>query len=132
MGETTFLIKAKTKEGFEINFAGVFPDDFDMLYGRLNDPDFGYTPASAPQATVNFAGAVSHSGATGPLACQFCGNDVDPVKFGKIDQTAQEVATGRATKMGKMGKTAAPVCAKCWKQAGHAAAWDAFYKQSQG
>jgi len=126
---TTFLVKAKTKEGFEIHFSGDFPDDFDLLYDRLIDSDFGYSPlatVAVPKGAVVMAATPN-----GELACQFCGSEVEPVKFGKIDQTAAQVAAGRAAKMGKMGKTAAPVCGKCWKQGGHTAAWDEFYKNSQ-
>lgn len=128
----TFLIKARTKDGFEVHFAGDYPSEFDLIYhGMVADADFGFTPLGAAVVQTFPAQSSAQSSGGNPLACQFCGKDVEPVKFGKIDQTAQEVATGRATKMGKLGRTPAPVCGKCWKQGGHAAAWDEHYKNSQ-
>ena len=56
---------------------------------------------------------------TGAGSCQFCGSEVEGIRLKDgTSYTAQQIATGRAEKMGKLGLTPSPVCGDCWKSRG--------------
>lgn len=140
MAPITISIKGWDDQGYETTFSTTVEEldekgtaEYHFLQtcvgiAKIEPNPKGGVPAPAP------SGGQTGGGFSPDLACQFCANEVKPVeKFGnmKRDMSASEVAASRAEKMGKMGKTAKPVCSKCWSQGGHAKAWDEYYKSQR-
>src|SRR5258706_11306349 len=117
-----FKIQVITKSGFPVTISGEYPEEYDLTLAMLEDSDYGYTPqiVQAPRALPS----QSNGGEEIPdnLRCQFnpqhrvTGN---PLIGSNGPFTAEQIAKRRSEKMGKMGKTALPVCTDCWNKGGH-------------
>ena len=83
--------------------------------------------ASAAAARV-FGGTPTTQTTPGGLTCIFDGTTITGMEVeGKV-YTAEQIASGRADKMQKMGKPqVGPVCGDCWRKKGLSANWKDFY-----
>lgn len=88
----------------------------------------GWESGSGAAAAKVFGPQVTQL-APGGIACQFDGTPCEAYadRASGKEYSAQDIARGRAEKMGKMGLAPAPVCGPCWKSKGLADKWRAFY-----
>ena len=134
MAEVKLTILGTSKDGYKVS-GSVEGADFAAAAAQFqNLKDFaeaeGWQPDGARAAAAQFLGAtpIPQAPQGGAYTCIFDGTTIEGMEVeGKV-YTAEQIATGRADKMQKMGKPqVGPVCDDCWKKKGLSANWKDFY-----